>query len=70
MNGCVMAGEPRTEKLGRVDKGHAELMKRVLAATRRQQPFEPGLEAAYGAQSVTLAALDSIAGAQSVPVLP
>jgi predicted dehydrogenase/threonine dehydrogenase-like Zn-dependent dehydrogenase len=53
---------------GKADKGHAELMRRVLAATRGQQEFEPGLGAAYAAQSMALAALDSIAAGQAVDV--
>ena len=61
-------GEPVVEGGGKVDKGHAELMKRVLAAARGAQDFEPGLEAAYAAQSVALCALESIAGAQAVDV--
>jgi hypothetical protein len=40
-------------------------MRRVLAACRGRQPFEPGLLAAYAAQSVALAALDSIAAGQA-----
>ena len=61
-------GEPRVESLRRADKGHAELMKRVLAAVRGRQGFEPGIEAAYAAQSVALCALDSIASARVVDV--
>ena len=60
-------GEHTEESKGQ-DKGHAELMRRVLAACRGQQSFEPGLEAAYAAQSVALAALDSIASAAAVDV--
>jgi predicted dehydrogenase len=55
---------------GRGDKGHAELLRRVLAATRGEQPFEPGLGAAYVAQSVGLAALDSISSGRPVAVQP
>jgi predicted dehydrogenase/threonine dehydrogenase-like Zn-dependent dehydrogenase len=58
----------RTEEARGQDKGHAELMRRVLAACRGQGPFEPGLAAAYAAQSVALAALDSIASASIVDV--
>ena len=58
----------RTEEGRGQDKGHAELMRRVLAACRGQSPFEPGLAAAYAAQSVGLAALDSIASASMVEV--
>ena len=62
-------GEHTEEARGQ-DKGHAELMRRVLAACRGQQPFEPGLLAAYAAQSVALEALESIAGgeAREVPL--
>jgi predicted dehydrogenase len=63
-----LGGESTTEAKGQ-DKGHAELMRRVLAACRGQGPFEPGLGAAYSAQSVALAALDSIASASSVEVV-
>jgi predicted dehydrogenase/threonine dehydrogenase-like Zn-dependent dehydrogenase len=54
----------------RGDKGHAELLRRVLAAARGERPFEPGLGAAYLAQSVGLAALESIASGRPVPVEP
>ena len=52
----------------RGDKGHAELLRRVLAAARGERPFEPGLGAAYLAQSVALAALESIATGSPVEV--
>ena len=52
----------------RGDKGHAELLHRTLAATRGEEPFEPGLGAAYVAQSVGLAALESIASGQPIEV--
>ncbi len=55
-------------KSARGDKGHAELLHRTLVATRGEQPFEPGLGAAYIAQSVALAALESIASGQPVEV--
>jgi predicted dehydrogenase/threonine dehydrogenase-like Zn-dependent dehydrogenase len=58
----------RTQTLS-LDKGHAALMKRVLDACCGDAPFEPGLEAAYAAQSVALAALESIATGQPVGVL-
>jgi predicted dehydrogenase/threonine dehydrogenase-like Zn-dependent dehydrogenase len=61
-------GGERTEESKSQDKGHAELMRRVLAACRGQQAFEPGLGAAYAAQSVALAALDSIGSGTSVEV--
>ncbi|MEK6274713.1 MAG: Gfo/Idh/MocA family oxidoreductase [Actinomycetota bacterium] len=61
------AGETRT-KNARGDKGHSELLHRTLAATRGERAFEPGLGAAYVAQSVALAALESIASGQPVQV--
>jgi predicted dehydrogenase len=54
----------------RADKGHAELMHRVIAACRGEQPFEPGLGAAYLAQSVALAAVESISSGAAVRVEP
>jgi predicted dehydrogenase len=51
-----------------VDKGHAALLKGVLDACCGEAPFEPGLEAAYAAQSVALAALESIATGQPIHV--
>jgi predicted dehydrogenase/threonine dehydrogenase-like Zn-dependent dehydrogenase len=62
------AGGEETETARTQDKGHAELMRRVLAACRGRQGFEPGLEAAHSAQSVALAALDSIAAGDAQPV--
>jgi predicted dehydrogenase len=59
----------RTER-ARGDKGHAALLGHALAAARGEEPYEPGLGAAYLAQSVALAALDSIASGESVPVEP
>jgi hypothetical protein len=44
-------------------------MRRVLAACRGEQPFEPGLAAAYLAQSVALASLESIASGEPVAVV-
>jgi predicted dehydrogenase/threonine dehydrogenase-like Zn-dependent dehydrogenase len=61
-------GEPRTEQLSRADKGHAELLRGVLASCRGERPFEPSLEAAYVAQSLALAALESIASGGAVDV--
>jgi predicted dehydrogenase len=52
----------------RGDKGHAELLHGVLAACRGERSFEPGLGAAYQAQSVALAALASISSGDSVDV--
>jgi hypothetical protein len=57
-----------SEERHRGDKGHAELLRGVLAACRGEQPFEPGLGAAYWAQSVALAALEAIASGQAVAV--
>lgn len=59
------AGGEQTEAGRGQDKGHAELMKRVLAACRGEQGFEPGLAAAYAAQSLALAALESIAAGEA-----
>jgi predicted dehydrogenase len=53
-----------------VDKGHAALMKGVLAACRGEQSFEPGLGSAYAAQSVSLAALEALATGDAVRVIP
>jgi predicted dehydrogenase/threonine dehydrogenase-like Zn-dependent dehydrogenase len=62
------SAEPRTESASRADKGHAALLARVLAACRGEARFEPGLEAAYMAQSVALAALESVATGEPVAV--
>jgi predicted dehydrogenase/threonine dehydrogenase-like Zn-dependent dehydrogenase len=62
-------GRVRTRSLRRPDKGHAALMARVLGACRGERSFEPGLEAAYTAQSVALAALESIASGLVVEVV-
>lgn len=59
----------RTETAASGDKGHAALMNRVLAACRGEASFEPGLGAAYVAQSVALAALESIATGESQAVV-
>ena len=58
----------RTEAARTPDKGHATLMRGVLAACRGQAVFEPGLQAAYAAQSVALCVLESIAGGVAVDV--
>jgi hypothetical protein len=58
----------RSESVKRPDKGHAELLKRVLSACRGEAPFEPGLAAAYAAQSVALSALESIASGETAAV--
>ena len=62
------AGSERTTSDRRADKGHAALLDSVLAATRGERPFEPGLGAAYAAQSVGLAALESLATGGGVEV--
>jgi polar amino acid transport system substrate-binding protein len=63
------ASGPKTSSARRPDKGHAELLARVLAACRGQRPFEPGLAAGYAAQSVALAALESIASGEPIDVI-
>jgi polar amino acid transport system substrate-binding protein len=55
---------------GQGDKGHAQLLAGVLAATRGERPFEPGLGAAYLAQSVALSAVESISSGRPVAVEP
>lgn len=62
-------GGERTQTERKVDKGHAELMARVLDACRGRGPFEPGIAAAYAAQSVALGALESIASGAPVDIL-
>ena len=57
-----------SDQRGHGDKGHADLLRGVLAACRGERPFEPGLGAAYMAQSVALAALESISSGQAVDV--
>ena len=64
-----LAGGSSTRSERRVDKGHAVLLGQVLAACRGERPFEPGLGAAYAAQSVALATLESIATGQSISVV-
>jgi predicted dehydrogenase len=58
------------ERSAKPGKGHAELLERLLAAARGEAPFEPGIEAAYAAQSVALAALEALATGSSIEVLP
>jgi predicted dehydrogenase/threonine dehydrogenase-like Zn-dependent dehydrogenase len=58
----------RTEAARSQDKGHAELVSLVLAACRGERAFEPGLEAAYAAQSVALGSLESIESGEAVDV--
>ena len=48
------------------DKGHAKLLSLVLKACRGEGRFEPGIGAAYVAQSVALASVDSIATGSGV----
>jgi predicted dehydrogenase len=60
------AADGTSTETSRGDKGHAELLRRVLAAARGERPFEPGLGAAYLAQSVALAALESIEAGRPV----
>ena len=62
-------GPDGTER-ARGDKGHAALLGHALAAARGEEPYEPGLGAAYLAQSVALPALDSIASGEPVAVQP
>ena len=50
-------------------KGHAELLAHVVRAARGIEPFNPGLADAYAAQSVALAAVESIAGGSPVAVV-
>ena len=57
-----------SDQRGHGDKGHADLLRGVLAACRGERPFDPGLGAAYMAQSVALAALESISSGQAVDV--
>jgi predicted dehydrogenase len=64
------AGAERQDGDRRQDKGHAALLERVLAAAHGEAAFEPGLGAAYAAQSVALAALESIASGSAVTVQP
>ena len=59
------AGGSRTFEQGQGDKGHTALLARVLAACRGEAPFDPGLRAAYLAQSVALDGLDAITSAET-----
>ena len=43
-------------------------MKRVLAATLGEGSFDPGIDAAYAAQAVGLAALESLSTGAAVDV--
>jgi predicted dehydrogenase/threonine dehydrogenase-like Zn-dependent dehydrogenase len=62
------AGGEGEQRAGEPDKGHAALLDGVLAAARGERPFEPGIEAAYAAQSVALAALESLATGSAIEV--
>ena len=62
------AAGKQTRTAKRPDKGHAGLMARVLAACRGEQRFVPGVEAAYSAQRVALAAVESIATGDAVAI--
>jgi predicted dehydrogenase/threonine dehydrogenase-like Zn-dependent dehydrogenase len=62
------ANGKHTEQHRRADKGHTALTAGVLAACRGEASFTPGIGAAYAAQSVALAAIESIATGQSVKV--
>lgn len=53
---------------GRGDKGHAALMRRALAACRGEDRFEPGLRAAYLAQSIALTAVKAIGSGATLDV--
>jgi predicted dehydrogenase/threonine dehydrogenase-like Zn-dependent dehydrogenase len=63
------AGGGRSDRTGKLDKGWSALLEGVLAAARGERPFEPGLGSAYLAQSVALAALESIASGGPVEVV-
>jgi predicted dehydrogenase/threonine dehydrogenase-like Zn-dependent dehydrogenase len=58
----------RIKRQRRADKGHATLLAGVLTACRGEAPFTPGIDAAYKAQSVALAAIDSIAAGTAITV--
>ena len=62
-------GGESTESARRPDKGHAALLEGVLAAARGERGFEPGLGAAYAAQSVALGALEALATGQAQDVV-
>lgn len=61
-------GERTTGGGEAMDKGHRALLDGVLSAVRAGEPLEPGIGAAYAAQSVALAALESIASGAPVDV--
>ena len=58
----------RVSEQGQGDKGHAALMRDVLAACRGERRFQPGLHAAYLAQSVALTAVEAIASGTTCAV--
>jgi predicted dehydrogenase/threonine dehydrogenase-like Zn-dependent dehydrogenase len=60
-------GDP-TRRTSEQDKGHAALLEGALLAARGKGPFEPGIEAAYAAQSVALATLEALATGLAVEV--
>jgi predicted dehydrogenase len=63
-------GSDKRAQSGRsADKGHAQLMAHVLGACRGERRFVPGIEAAYTAQSISLAALESIATGVTVDLV-
>lgn len=62
------ARSSRTSEAGKGDKGHAQLMRRVLAACRGNGEFVPGLRAGYLAQSVALAAIEAISSGAAIDV--
>lgn len=56
------------EASSETDKGHAANVAAFLDAACGEGAFEPGIEAAYLAQEVVLAAQDSIASGASIPI--
>ncbi len=62
------SGGECTRQERRAEKGHAALMANVLSACRNTGPFTPGIDAAYAAQSVALAAIESITTGAAAPV--
>ena len=58
-----------TQSERRGGKGHMELMGHVLAACRGERDFRPGIAAAYAAQSIALAAIESIASGAAADVV-
>ena len=64
------ARRERRHQERRVDKGHAALLGQALDACLGQRSFEPGIGAAYAAQSVALAALEALASGGTAEVRP